>query len=143
METLELVRRSHNVKRVYIPIADIGIGDSEVRTALIKGENNTSSVLPCAYEAGDDMPVGEIIIRTTPENKDGLSSSKNPKRAKFDMSSSQISQGGGKSYEKGKTPPAATKYAFSTRTCILPKEIYGHTGYLTFATYRPGLSHKV
>ena len=116
IETIELVQRSHNVKRVNIAIANMGSLEHTVDEKATK------------YDKCERLPVGEVILRTDASVNDrGLPT----KRQKMSDPSKQV-----ESDEKGKTPPAVTKYAFSCRTCVSPREIYGHTGYLTFASYR-------
>lgn len=126
IETVELVKKSHNVKRIMVPVADIGLGADDVKNALVSS-NDVFRTLPFAYEENDDIPIGNIAIRTTPDPGSNLKSHNGAKRRKTDESDG--------SYMKSQTPPAATKFAFSCRTCVSSKEIYGHTGYLTFASY--------
>uniref|UniRef100_H2Z0U5 tRNA (adenine(58)-N(1))-methyltransferase catalytic subunit TRMT61A n=1 Tax=Ciona savignyi TaxID=51511 RepID=H2Z0U5_CIOSA len=57
IQIFELVRRSSNVKRIFVPMADLGLADEGVQRELAKQEN---PILPCSYEAGDDIPVGEV-----------------------------------------------------------------------------------
>ena len=130
VRTLELVKKSFNVKRIMVPLADIGLNDGQVKQTLVS--DSKTHVLPCGYEPGDQLPLGEVVIRTTPDPGVKRRTEGNAKRLKTDCGNAE--PGGS---ERGKTPPAATKYAFATRTCFSPKEIYGHTGYLTFASYCP------
>lgn len=116
IETIEIVQRSHNVKRVNIALANLGSMKGIMNDDLSK------------YDKCESLSVGEVILRTDASVNDrGLPT----KRQKMSDPNKQV-----ESDEKGKTPPAITKYAFSCRTCVSPKEIYGHTGYLTFASYR-------
>jgi len=135
VETVELVRRSYNVKRILIPIADVGLGNEDFKKAIVSTDEQQRT-LPCAYETGDSLPLGDIVVRTTPDPgvKDKTGKHKRLKTEHSDTSQSSLKP---EIMERGKTPPAATKYAFSCRTCVTPKEIYGHTGYLTFASYCP------
>ena len=130
VETIELVRRSYNVKRIFVPVADIGLGNEDFKRAIVSTETE-EKVLPCAYETSDDLPLGDVVVRTTPDPGAGEKGFKN-KRLKNELSNAKTEV-----VEKGRTLPAATKYAFACRTCVTPKEIYGHTGYLTFASYCP------
>ena len=129
VETVELVQRPYNVKRIFVPVADIGLGNSDFKKRLVC-DDEPSNLLPCAYETGDSLPLGEMVVRTTPDPGVRDNSEKNAKRQKTDQFASH-------GVHRGKTPPAATKYAFACRTCVSSKEIYGHTGYLTFASYCP------
>lgn len=136
VETIEIVRKSHNVKRVNIPVADIGLEKPEVRENLL----SANGPLHCAYETGDQLPIGHVILRT---NQEAPHTSKLSKRQKMDQKDTNGGDNSGDSKakkgpdDKGYTAPSATKHAFSFRSCVAPKEIYGHTGYLTFASYCP------
>jgi len=146
VETVEIVRKSQNVKRVNLPIADLGLGNNEVLAAVLSNTSGTR-MLPCAYEEGDDLPIGDVTVRAAQDASSSSSAAINrdAKRQKPESdalkSKAEIETAAEPSAKgerrKGYTPPAATKYAFSFRSCVAPKEIYGHTGYLTFATYCP------
>nr|CAB3226524.1 tRNA (adenine(58)-N(1))-methyltransferase catalytic subunit TRMT61A [Phallusia mammillata] len=138
VETIEIVRKSHNVKRVNIPVADIGLGNPEVKQHVLSDKGP----LNYAYETGDDLAIGHVIVRT---NQEAGKPCKPPKRQKVENVDSQESNSEASGNvqqkkgpeDKGYTAPSATKFGYSFRTCIAPKEIYGHTGYLTFASYCP------
>ena len=116
IETIEIVQRSHNVKRVNVAIANLGSLEDEDDNNLIYNDK------------AEKLPVGEVILRSDASANDrGLPS----KRSR--MNDPKKERNG---VENVNTPPAVTKYAFSCRTCVSPRDIYGHTGYLTFATYR-------
>lgn len=124
IETIEIVQRSHNVKRVNIAITNLG-------SSKDGDDGDTGS-----YDQTERLPVGEVILRTDASASDrGLPS----KRSR--MSDSKRQDNGDNNSKP--PPPAVTKYAFSCRTCVSPREIYGHTGYLTFASYRAPTSSLV
>ncbi|XP_002129825.2 tRNA (adenine(58)-N(1))-methyltransferase catalytic subunit TRMT61A [Ciona intestinalis] len=127
IQVFELIRRSCNVKRVFVPMADLGLDDNEVRSEVV-GESN---ILPCAYDATDVLPLGEVVMRTNQQETDAFS-----KRNKRQKTSSGA-------METGSNTPSSSvvtqKHAFCCRTCVLPKETYGHTGFLVFATYQPNV----
>ena len=132
IETIELVRRSYNVKRVFVPVADIGLTNDGCKQAIVSAEGEHRT-LPCAYETGDVLPLGDVVVRTTADPGEPASGNKRIR--------TERGVGEGKAGpEKGRTSPAATKYAFACRTCVTPKELAGHTGYLTFASFRRDVS---
>lgn len=154
IETIELVVRPYNVRKMTLPIANLGLSDPDVREALC-GQQSGQSILPCAYETGNRLPVGDVIMISENSNEDANSrqkGKKNPPFLKRKHPDAEPGEKNGKSHDKlaeskdnspllewkepsTPTPPSFTKNLFSARTCSSPKEIYGHTGYLTFATY--------
>jgi len=104
--TIELVNNSYNVKRINMPIANLGNPAAD----------HTDASWP--YKVGDHLTVGEVTAR----NEFAPMESSNGKQQQLD-----------KSY----TPPAMADKTYTARVCTQPKEISGHTGYLTFATYCP------
>ena len=112
---MELVKMSHNVKRVNMPIANMGKPD---------GEHLDES---WPYKVGDKLTVGEITLRS-----EYMTGSESKKRKIDDDKEVEMKN---KSY----TPPAMSEKTFTSRVCTQPKDIYGHTGYLIFATYQPSV----
>nr|XP_039254937.1 tRNA (adenine(58)-N(1))-methyltransferase catalytic subunit TRMT61A-like [Styela clava] len=152
IETIELVTKPYNIRKTTLPIVNLGLSDPEVREALC-GKAKGNPILPFAYEAGNCLPVGDVIMISENSNENTNSRRKQTLKRKQDWndrnkvsrdkSADQMSKRAENDDSLSKeekepstpTPPSFTKNLFSTRTCSSPKEIYGHTGYLTFATY--------
>lgn len=159
------------MRKVLLPVVDLGLDDPDVRKTFCEMfESKSCNILPCPYEKGDKLPIGEIVqleaVPSGPAQKHKNPNTKLHKSAKRrrtevgdkddEIQSEEVGnteiQSDGNSEKKvqsdqtsrtkaltlrdrGYTPPATTRNMYSSRTCTLPKEIYGHTGFLTFATY--------
>jgi len=119
--TIELVKHTNNVKRVNMPIANLGDPSAD----------NTHKSWP--YKVGDHLTVGEVVLKT---NGNGRNCKQPFKKQKLDSSTLIHSDSVNdlKKTESGITPSSISDKSYMFRTCVKPREIYGHTGYLTFAT---------
>ena len=116
--TMELVKHTNNVKRINMPIANLGDPASD----------KTHKSWP--FKAGDHLSVGEVVLKTNGNEKSFKQPSKKQKLEKNADEPVNCS----KKKESGITPSSLSDKSFMFRTCVKPREIYGHTGYLTFAT---------
>lgn len=145
IETVELIHKPYKVRRTNLPIVNIGLSDPDVRKVLCEDRQ----ILPCAYDLGDSLPVGVVAV---PSEMNGDATIQHAKKRKLDSDKASAVDEKAKAISEDAvtttspaeqsnprvpvlTPPSFTKNAFSSKSCMAPKEIYGHTGYLTFATY--------
>ena len=131
--TIELVNNSYNVKRINMPIANLGNPAAD----------HTDASWP--YKVGDHLTVGEVTAR----NEFAPMESSNGKKRRRGAAGGGADGDGDaeekvamgvderQQLDKSYTPPAMADKTYTARVCTQPKEISGHTGYLTFATYCP------
>lgn len=149
IETIELVHKPYKVRKTNLSIVNLGFSDPDVQQVL--GDDQVT--LPPLFEAGDCLSIGTVTTTSEPKAGNSRPPLKRKRRdstedsrtsstadsgeiAKSDSNlADSISQKPDSREESTKTPPSFTKNAFTFKTCAAPKEIYGHTGYLTFATH--------